>query len=350
MILNDAMLSLAFRYRETELWKTLTDSDIFAVRLSTGETGYCSVMGHGGEHFALGLYIGETGFSTYLNTISLGNMDVADMHEASITFDCINCDFANANEMMPQSKKIIKAYVASHGVKVRRPKGWPDIVRYSPYKAPWGITKEEDAQALTEALSASLEVAEKLKARPFRELGFDMSGKYPTVEGGKEVPYLIPQPDGIYEWSVTKLPALRPTLYPTPIFNNDILAHKVKSLKKADSFQCRFSHFPSATRSETDEVPYFPGMILCLDENSGTLFPPIFAAEGAEQELEKLLTDFANALCTLNACPAKLLVADRQTISLLDDFCKKCGIVMEQKSRLHEMDDAYAYLMSCFMR
>lgn len=46
MILNDSMLSVAFRYRETNLWKELTDSDVFAVRLSTGEIGYCCVMGN----------------------------------------------------------------------------------------------------------------------------------------------------------------------------------------------------------------------------------------------------------------------------------------------------------------
>ena len=40
MILVDDMLAVAFQYRDTELWKELTDSDVFAFRLSDGETGY----------------------------------------------------------------------------------------------------------------------------------------------------------------------------------------------------------------------------------------------------------------------------------------------------------------------
>ena len=52
MILTDSMLDAAFRFRETEAWKTLDDSNVFAVRLSDGQTVYCSIMGNGGEPFA----------------------------------------------------------------------------------------------------------------------------------------------------------------------------------------------------------------------------------------------------------------------------------------------------------
>lgn len=62
MILTDEMLAVAFRYRSTNLWELLSDSDVFAFRLSDGETGYCSVMGFGGEHFALVFYRGKRAF------------------------------------------------------------------------------------------------------------------------------------------------------------------------------------------------------------------------------------------------------------------------------------------------
>ena len=348
MVLNDSMLSAAFRYREIELWKTLEDSDLFAVSLSTGEIGYCSVMGNAGEHFALGLYIGDLGFSTYLKTISMANKEVVEMHEASISFDCINCDFVNANDMTPQSKKIIKAYVASHGVKVRRPKGWPDFARYSPYKMPWSITKEEDAQAITEALEVSAHVAEMLKTHSREELGFVLYSSKPTEKGGKVVPYLIPQADGTYQWSTTKLPALCPDVYPKPSFNNDILAHKLKSLRKTGTFQCRFVHVPPVFDANSDEAPCFLGLMLCLDEESGALLPPLFLTDGNEKKPDTLLNDLANIFSSDDACPAMILVADGLTKSLLNDFCKKCGIAIKKKSSLAELNDAYAYVMSSF--
>ena len=59
MILTDEMFEAAFRFRSICLWEKLTDSDVFAFRLSDGETGYCSVMGNAGEHFSLGFNLFE---------------------------------------------------------------------------------------------------------------------------------------------------------------------------------------------------------------------------------------------------------------------------------------------------
>ena len=58
MILTDELLMAAFCYRESNLWNYLDDSMVFAFRLSDGETGYCCVMGHAGEHLSLGFYRG----------------------------------------------------------------------------------------------------------------------------------------------------------------------------------------------------------------------------------------------------------------------------------------------------
>ena len=70
MILTDSMLEAAFDFRKTEIWNSLNDSNIFAVRLHNGETVYCSIMGNGGEHYSLGIYIGEEGFSSYLRFLN----------------------------------------------------------------------------------------------------------------------------------------------------------------------------------------------------------------------------------------------------------------------------------------
>lgn len=127
MILVDDMLAVAFQYRDTELWKELTDSDVFAFRLSDGETGYCCVMGNAGEHLALGFYRGRKGFTTYLKTISLGNAHLSEieMFEMTTTLDCINCDFMQASDMDVKTKKIIRNYADAHKLKIRRSKGWP---------------------------------------------------------------------------------------------------------------------------------------------------------------------------------------------------------------------------------
>ena len=106
------MLWAAFDLRRAAPWKKLTDSDIFAVKLSSGETGYCSVMGHGGEHYALGLYIGRKGFTSYLNSLYLNNAAPFVFQQLAMMFDCINCDFMNAADMDAKTKRRIRAFVA----------------------------------------------------------------------------------------------------------------------------------------------------------------------------------------------------------------------------------------------
>ena len=61
----ETLYRLAFAYKKTKLWKKLSDGQLFAVALSDGETGYCSVMGALGEHIALALYPGASGLRSY---------------------------------------------------------------------------------------------------------------------------------------------------------------------------------------------------------------------------------------------------------------------------------------------
>lgn len=56
---REKLIQLAFAFRDTRLWEILADNDIFAIRLRSGETGYCSVMGQAGQHYGLGLYVGS---------------------------------------------------------------------------------------------------------------------------------------------------------------------------------------------------------------------------------------------------------------------------------------------------
>ena len=137
----------------------------------------------------------------------------------------------------------------------------------------FGITCEKDARDITEALRAAIAVDEQLAMHKFETLGFDIKGAYPTMKGGKLVPYLIPAADGTYEWSTVKLPAFVQDRYAVVKFENDILTSMVKSLPASGVLQLRIVHAPAPVESKVDEVPYFPAILLCIDANSEYLFP-----------------------------------------------------------------------------
>lgn len=349
MILTDEMLAVAFQYRDTELWEMLEDCDVFAFRLSDGEVGYCCVMGYGGEHLALALYRGDKGFSTYLKTIRFNDKRFSDfeMIEMASTFDCINCDFMQAADMHAKVKKLIRKYADAHGVKIHRQKGWPDFVRHQPFKMSRGINSEKDANDMVEALRAAIAVAEVLTNQSPEKVGFDPEGNYPTDEGGKPVPYLIPNADGTYNWDRIKLPAFLPDEWPAPKFTNDILARSVEKLPASGLFQMKLVHMPVPMGDGENEDAFLPAMLLCVNDEA--VFP-VVSMESLVDNPEQILVELVENLRNIGYKPDTIEVMDDMTESLLADFCARCGIRLSRKDELPDLDDACRFLMNTFLQ
>jgi len=60
-MVSDELMQAAFQYKKTKLWKKVTDTELFAVRLSDGEIAYVCIMGMAGQHCALAAYVGQVG-------------------------------------------------------------------------------------------------------------------------------------------------------------------------------------------------------------------------------------------------------------------------------------------------
>lgn len=341
MILTDEMLMAAFRFREAEMWKHLGDYDLFAFRLSDGETGYCCVMGYAGEHFALGFYRGAKGFSSYLRSIELYDLSQSEMMEMALTFDCINCDFmnsTNAQWLNKETKARIREFAKTNGFKIRRPNGWPDFTSHVPYETPSCINKEQDAKDITEALKVAVAVAEQLKSESWKNLsayGFDPKHQYPSKSGGKSVPFLIPKEDGTYEWSTTELPAFVEEKFPVPEYDNMIMSARLKAMQQRCTLQCRVIHIPTST-------------LLCVDQDTEFVFP-IISRIPVEEDPIQIINAFASVLLNAEICPSTIAVSDNKTQALLTNFCKKCGIKLHKVKKMPELESAWNYMMMYMM-
>lgn len=355
MILTDEMLMAAFRYRETHLWEWLDDSMVFAFRLSDGEMGYCSVMGNAGEHLALGFYRGAKGFSTYLKTLNAEDMPQREFFELYLTYDCINCDFMNAadvSEIDKAAKARIKEFAKANGFKIRRPKGWPDFTRHAGYQVPRGIADSRDAQDITEALNAAVAVAERLKSKActtykgnlYDMYGFDSKRRYPTAKGGKIVPLLIPNEDGTYSWSGTELPPLMKNEYERVTFSNDIALYKVKRVPHVGTFECRLIHLPQIMNEPNVSCPFYPSLLLFVNEQDRFTFP-VMTAGPAEENPQMLLSELSNTFTRMGVCPMVLHICDEKTKAFLSDFCAKAGIQLKTKKSLPALDKAWDFML-----
>lgn len=350
MQLNENLILAALKFRATKLWERLDDSMIFAVALPDGQRAFCCVMGNAGEHYALGIYRGDTGFTTYLNTINAAGLDQDEIFETFLTFDCINCEFNNANDgdLDKADKDLIKKVAADNGLKISRPNGWPTFVRMNHGTISNSALTADEQACATLALQAATAVADKLAdISPIQAavLGFNPVKCYVSPKGGDEIPLLTPDGQGSFIWSKTTTPPLNTAVYETVDFPDITTAEKLKAKKHLGIYQCRLIHLPSPIGNKKRN--FFPPMLVMVRKSDGFVIPVMSRKEFGE-DLPQMVLDFAFQMLETSTVPATVEVADNRTKAMLDDLCHKAGIRLSMVKTTPALDQVIAYLMMHF--
>ncbi len=331
----DKLYEMAFEYKKTKLWEILWDMEIFAVKLSDGQTGYISIMGAGGGHCALGLFIGESGYNSLCTIVKADSftMSPLELQEYFLQQECLQCAFEKKDELSFEEREEAKKYARAHGIRIAGNKAYPHFIKYEPYCCPWHLETEKEQEDLCEALAAAIEMARLLKNKMPFALGLrEINEETETVP-------MLELKDGAYVLGQTKLPGLKRAVYPEPKASNDISIAKLKKAKKAGVWECKLVHSPQPVQDEVDEVPFFPSILLAAEASTGYILPvpPVEHYERNPEEMLKLLME---ALNTQKICPLEFKVQDERTYALVKDFCGRLGIAVSIEEDLPALADA----------
>lgn len=345
---KEDLIAVALQFRIHKLWEDLDDGMIFGVRLPDGDTGYCCVMGNGGEHYALGLYKGVSGFSTYINSVH--RSPDTDPFEMFLTYDCMNCDFENASDsnLTSAQKKLIRTVADERHIKMCRPNGYPEFIRYDR----GFIRTELNEDEMTDigiALKAGIEVASKVKGMTFGELGklgFEEDGYYPSLTGGDRIPMLEIQDDGSFKWMMTVTPKVVNGSFATPLFTNVLATSRLKTMQRVGAFQCKVLHMPTPVKNK--KGVFYP-MLIVLVTDEGLMFPVMQKSEDPNAE-DEVLDQLAFTLISMDVYPKEFLVDDGFSEAFLDDFCKKTEIKLKKVGSLPELEELVQMLRFQFRR
>lgn len=349
-MLQDNLIGAALRFRDTELWKRLRESQLFVVKLPDGEMVYCAVMGNKGEYLALGMYKGAEGLSSYFNSLRMSRESAIDIMSTKMLFNHINCTFENASMLhFPEYKAEIQAYAKANGLKIRRSRGYPEFLCMRPCKMDTPISDPEEQAWATETLDAATTLALRMKTEDPIAMGFAKPGSYPPEKGGRKIPMLERQADGSFLFSQFVMPASSAPSFPTVPFEDEQIARKFKSIKKHPNFavQCRAISIEVAEMAEENRF----GILLlssCEDQDGVALKPVI--GQRFPNNSSDMLTEFGEYLIeTVDCLPVAIEVNDELTASIMKDFCEKCGIklrVIDDERRMRSlMEQVYIYLM-----
>lgn len=347
---TEELYDIAMRYKKTKLWKQLFDTELFAVRLSCGETGYCCVMGELGEHIALAVYVGRAGLDSYRN-LGEAAKKTSEMKqfEQMVSQDCVQCSFENKVELSPGEAQEARRYAKAHGITYHGRNSFPKFTRYRPSCYPWKLKEKADQQNLYEALSAAIQVSQKLQTEEKEALGFQKGALY-----NRTIPLL--EKDGPdYKWSAVALPAKEKKIYPSPVIRDELLLARLKR-KKQQGFvwACELVMLPDAVSDEDgaeegeepQKAPVFPYLMLIVNCRTGLVIPsqPVERYAG---HAEKFITALADSML-VSGVPSEIQVRDRRTEALLRRFAGQTGIRVQVNKNLSLLDRAEEDLLNCF--
>lgn len=161
-----ALYELADTFSALKPWEYIREYHVFGVEdPETKVISYCSILGHSKEVFAINVYPGEKGFSSYLDMIDSAERPVA-MMQTGIEQNCIMISWENREQIDAVDYEQLKAL----GKKYRGKNNWPMFRDYSPGLYPWFIT-DAQAKSLIPILQQAIYVVQNFKENP-DEIGF----------------------------------------------------------------------------------------------------------------------------------------------------------------------------------
>ena len=323
----------ASEFIQAQPWKEFYDADIICVENPRDKAiGYCSIMGRAGEHYALGVYLGNEGIFGFYHLME--HADSIPSHQALHYQNCLMCSFEDRDLLSVEDRKQIKDL----GLSFRGRNVWPMFRRYEPGYHPWYIN-EEECIFLTHALKQTLFVAGNVLAG---QLEMDM-------EQGKTILRYSEENGSKLEWHSKKVQMKFPTVSYSPVkINDDILIQKIKMAGSMGnvSLQVDTLYMPSAVQENKGERPYYPRVFILAEQKSGQILGFEMyqsVSDDANVTLNKLMD-----ICLENGIPKEIQVRSEAMEAILGDFCKKTGTKLKVVKRLSAIDQMMKEMAYCF--
>ena len=152
------LFDLAYEFKRTKIWNRIYENDLFAVKLGD-EIAYCSIMGLQGEHIALGMYIGDIGFTSYRRIATRMGNNLNDLLEQ----ECVQCALDEEEDMTEEEIEEACSYLKSIGKRMLFPAA--HFMRFDRYCMPCGIKKSSDWEAIATGLRVVLKISSMRKEK-----------------------------------------------------------------------------------------------------------------------------------------------------------------------------------------
>jgi hypothetical protein len=321
------LYELANRVRQSEPWRRLTDTDLFALRdPATQQVGLVSVLGNLGEVYAVHLYLPPEGFLFWLQFFRKGTPDPT---LAQFKLRMLEVCFVPKKALT--SLDLTVRQRVGLGTPKSRTNGYPQFRSYRPRCLPWYVEVEE-VRLLRLALGASLEFF----ARRDR-------GEEPWLcddSAGDELPVVsvyCPTAERSGAWSVRRerlrVPEDSSHTLPVSQVLDEVTIHRLPALPVRDEiWQAGASFLPSLL---TDgERPVYPVLGLAVNESGHEFLAPVLDDDLRLEPAWTVVRAVAAAAIRRDGLPRLIRVATKEARSALErlrEFCPRMIIELSKQ-------------------
>lgn len=317
---DDILYDAAFRCYKEKPWKKLHEDEIFAVKLSSGETGYCNVLGRGGDYISVDIFIGQKGWdclSSFMKGLNSSKYEINEMHsgfEYLITADIIRCEFSEQAYIDKNALASAKEAAGKRNITLR--KYYPVFERYTPYHIPTPLYDKQEQADLALVLDAACYMS-----------GVKSNGLI----------MVVPDENGFHT-EPAEIPEVTEPVYEKPYV-------RTRLLPKKGTLECRLIHIPEPVVVEGDDIPVYPVMLAAVSVEDKI---PVNTKLFEKFDAEKIARDFAR--CFKDTAPETILVSDDRTAALLGNICDSMEITLKKTQELPALDMEMSQLMVDLMR
>ena len=313
------LYEVTINIKKFEPWKYLWDMDIITIILPEYEEPfYCSVMGKGGQCFAIAVY---KGFESINGFFKLADAKSIPPNQLIRYQDNLTCYFGDREELSSKELKVIKDL----GLKFRGRNQWIYYRSFKPNYTPY-ILEQDEVIELTYVFK---NLFMSLKAMIEKNLKIDF-------EGGNSLYRMYDKEQDL--WLNFEGPMQIPNRQAmTIVIENELLIQNIKKqkyLKNAVEFDTVFIN--SVVEDKKYERPIMPKMIVIADSKTGIMLHfNIMLPE--DDEIKQILDLFIDFIINTGK-PKTIYVRDEYIHDLLSDLCKKINTKIIISEELPSID------------
>ncbi|MHC1681909.1 MAG: hypothetical protein AB6733_03005 [Clostridiaceae bacterium] len=313
------LYDVAGKVKELKPWEQLWDMDLITILLKDREEPcVCSVMGKGGECYAIGAY---NGISAIHNFFVMADSYDIPAHQLIRYQNNIMCYFGNRDELTKKELNLIKEL----GLKFRGKNNWIYFRVFETGYAQYTPDKQQVLE-LTEILK-NLYMAIKALYR----------GVTVDFEDGNT---LMRRFDvGSNQWINYEMPVFIPeVIYPVPTIEDEVLIQRLKNLHKDKSvLELDIAYINSTINDRNFDKPISPRLCILVEGRSGMILSQTMITP-EDNQVDAVFNVIINYIFQKGK-PKKIFVRDNYIFSILKDLCKQVGIELEVSGSLRGIDE-----------